>query len=400
MNFYKEVSILQDSDIARRVESCVSLLGGMEKFVGPGDTVFIKPNLVYAEPPPYTTDLATIKALVTMAKRAGARSVFVGDAPSSAERQAKGLTLRAVLEKIPLAQAVEGAGGTICYLDENEVADVNIPDSLIYRKAKIYKPILDCDKIITVPVLKTHFLTDVTLGIKCLYGAVGLEDRKKFHRDDLHQKLVDLLSLLRPCLTVIDASIAMEGFGPKAGSAVKMNVTLAGSDVVATDSVACHLIGVDPMKVDHIRIAHSKGFGEANLHKIKVLGDPLQKLHRDFKIPDLRLGGIYEWAEVVEGGLCRECRGRSRWLLDEVNLLGFSNQKKRKITLITGIDPFLPDPSDQRLTVLIGDCTLRKARSLNGFLKSKNVMFVEGCPPATAPRILPSKIMAWLKEAG
>lgn len=387
------VALTAGPDPSERVRRAVSLLGGMERFVSPGQTVFVKPNLVFAEPPPKTTDLRVVACLVRMAKEAGAARVLVGDSPSSAERKYQGLQASNAFEKTGMKAAVEEAGGEVVLLDQTRVVEVEIPGAALYRKARVYSAFLEPDVVISVPVMKTHYLTDVTLGVKCLYGFVAQEHRKVLHRDDQHQKLADILKLRKPDLTVIDAGLAMEGLGPNAGSPVRLDATLAGADAVACDAVGTTLMGFDPMMVDHLRIAWWEGLGEAQMEAIRVVGNELSSVKKSFKLVDLRLGGCFEGVTVIEGGVCRECIGRARWVLERCRDRGLLS-KERPLTLVLGVTPYIPaELGSSGNAMVIGDCAIDEYRRRVSETP-KNVLLAGGCPSDTSPRVAPP----WLEE--
>jgi len=387
--FRTTVALTHGDNPKNRVEKAISLLGGMKKFISQGQTVLIKPNLVFPEPPPKTTDPGVIATLVKMVMEAGAGRVLVGESPSSGERKARGLTSREVFEKTGVGQMVKELGGEVLLLDQSDVADVDISSATLYKKAKIYRTFLEADVVISVPVLKTHFLTDVTLGIKNLYGFVAQEHRKLYHRNDINQKLVDLLKLRRPDLTVIDGGLCMEGLGPSAGKPVQMDVIIAGKDVVACDAVGASLMMFDPMQVDHIRMADHDRLGIGRLEDIHVIGEDLMSLKKHFQKPDLRTTGIFKGVEVIEGGVCRECRGRTRWILDELENRGLL-AKLIPLTVIVGVKPYIPDlkilPGN---LMVIGDCALQEFNK-QAQKVTDNVFLAKGCPPASAPRIAPA----------
>ncbi|KJS19930.1 MAG: hypothetical protein VR72_16850 [Clostridiaceae bacterium BRH_c20a] len=380
------VALVHESDPRVRVQRVINLLGGMARYVSPGQTVLIKPNLVYPDPPPRTTDPDIIAALVEMSIAVGAKRVLVGESPSSAEKKSKGLTSRDVFEATGVFEKVSKVDGEIVFLDEDEELEVDIPEAKIYKKAIVNKKFIEADVLISVPVLKTHFLTDVTLGIKNLYGFVSQEHRKLYHRDDLSQKLDDLLKIRKPNLTVIDAGLAMEGLGPKVGSTVPLDITIAGGDVVACDAVGASLMTYDPMYIDHIRMAWFDGLGEARLENINIIGDKLEKLRREFQKPDLRTTAIYSGVTVIEGGVCRECRARTRWALDELYNKALLS-KLVPLIVIVGVKPYIPDTIFPSNLIILGDCALDYFYK-NSLNIPTDAFYGPGCPPDSTPRMV------------
>jgi uncharacterized protein (DUF362 family) len=383
-----KVSIAKDKNIEARVRRCIEDLGGMGQFVKKGERVFIKPNLVYPAPPPLTTDVTTVATLTRMAFEAGASEVLVGEGGAPACKRADNFSVKHTFEMTGMKAAIEAAGGKSVYLDQEEYDIIDVPGGIIYQQIKIYKSVLNCDKIIGVPVMKTHYDTDVTLGIKGWHGVIAdAEKFWKFHRNDIHQKLVDLLKIIKPVLNVIDGTVGMEGLGPLGGTPLPLDLTIAGGDPVATDVVCANVMGFDAMQVDHIRIASKQGMGEGDLKKIEVVGQSIESVYHPFVRPDHRLTAIYDNVTVIEGGVCRACQSRTRWSLDQLKKLNLLD--KNKWTVIVGIDPFIPEPDKiEGRIVVVGECACFWAKSLRR-LPSDKCLFIQGCPPIPVPSWVP-----------
>jgi uncharacterized protein (DUF362 family) len=135
--------------------------------------------------------------------------------------------------------------------------------------------------IISAAKMKTHTATKVTLGMKNMFGL--LPDKMKFmyHAKGISKVIVDINTVIKPQLTVVDGFVAMEGKGPTAGSPVKMDLIVAGRDVVATDATCARIMGIDPQNISHIRTAHQKGLG--NIDEVETVGSNLEDVKRDFK---------------------------------------------------------------------------------------------------------------------
>lgn len=382
------VGIAKGKDIALRTEQAIDLVGGIRAFISPGDVVIVKPNLIYPSPPPVTTDPIATATVVRLCIQAKASEVLVVEGGAPVPKRQDQFTERDVFERTGTRNAVEAEGGKIVCLDELESTEVDVPSGVLYRKIKLYDCLLSADKIISVPVMKTQYDTDVSLGIKNFHGVIADSDKFwKFHKDDISQKLVDIMKVIKPCLTVVDAGRAMEGQGPIAGTSVDMDLTLAGSDVVATDAVGAYVMGIDdPLEVDHIRIAAHQKIGVGRLSEIDIVGEPADSVRKKFKMPQLKLSAIYDNVTVIEGGVCRACRARTRWALDEKYKLG--DFEGEHTTVIVGIDPFIPEPEETKgIIYLVGDCACHAGRSLMRAPEGK-VVFVRGCPPIPVPSMV------------
>jgi uncharacterized protein (DUF362 family) len=135
--------------------------------------------------------------------------------------------------------------------------------------------------IISAAKLKTHMITKVTLGMKNLFGLLPDKFKGKYHAKGINKVIVDINTVLKPTLTVIDGFVGMEGRGPSGGKPVKMDLIIAGKDVVATDATAARVMGFEPMEIAHIRKAFEKGLG--NIDEIEILGSKLDDVRHAFE---------------------------------------------------------------------------------------------------------------------
>lgn len=137
--------------------------------------------------------------------------------------------------------------------------------------------------IVSAAKLKTHVGTEVTLGMKNMFGMLTTKWKARYHVHGMHKVIYDILLTLPPALTVIDGFVAMEGRGPVHGNPVQMDTVIASTDAVAADATAARAMGFDPDEVDHIRWAHESGIGQKD--DINVLGDGLDTVKKVFARP-------------------------------------------------------------------------------------------------------------------
>ena len=135
--------------------------------------------------------------------------------------------------------------------------------------------------IISAAKLKTHTSTKVTLGMKNMFGLLPDKFKAKYHAQGISKVIVDINSVLRQKITVIDGFIGMEGSGPANGTPVPMGLIIAGEDPVATDATACRIMGINPHEVAHIQKAFEKGLG--NIDDIQILGEKIKDVTHVFK---------------------------------------------------------------------------------------------------------------------
>ncbi|HLC00332.1 MAG TPA: DUF362 domain-containing protein [Candidatus Bathyarchaeia archaeon] len=155
-----------------------------------------------------------------------------------------------------------------------------IPNGETMKNVKVPRIVTE-SAIISAAKLKTHMATTVTLGMKNMFGLLPDKFKGKFHAKGISNVVVDINTVLKPALTVIDGFVGMEGRGPVDGTPVKMDLIVAGTDAVATDATASRIIGFDPNKIKHIRRANEKGLG--NMNDIEVVGEKIENVTRPFK---------------------------------------------------------------------------------------------------------------------
>jgi uncharacterized protein (DUF362 family) len=157
---------------------------------------------------------------------------------------------------------------------------LTIPDGEALKSITVPRLVTE-SAVISAAKLKTHSDTGVTLGMKNMFGLLPDKYKGKYHLKGISKVVVDINTVLKPKLTVIDGFVGMEGSGPVDGEPVQMNLIIAGTDTVATDATACRVMGIDPHEIKHIRKAHEKGLG--NIDDIQVLGEKLETVTRPFK---------------------------------------------------------------------------------------------------------------------
>jgi uncharacterized protein (DUF362 family) len=155
-----------------------------------------------------------------------------------------------------------------------------IPDGEALKSVTVPRLVTE-SAVISAAKLKTHSETGVTLGMKNMFGLLPDKYKAKYHLKGISKVIVDINTVLKPKLTVIDGFVGMEGSGPVDGEPVQMNLITAGTDTVATDATACRVMGINPYEIKHIRKAHEKGLG--NIDDIQVIGEKLETVTRPFK---------------------------------------------------------------------------------------------------------------------
>jgi uncharacterized protein (DUF362 family) len=257
------------------VREALDHLGGITQFVRPGQTVLIKPNLTvyYSAEEGCTTDPLVVGALIQLAREAGAVRVQV------AESSGELLSSIECMRVTGVAAVAEKHGAELVDLGSDEVANrtVAIPRGKVLKSAPIPAPLLDADVIIDVPKAKNHHIEPITGALKNWVGVVNQKWRMHHHGDEEHiPRFMDLMTVTRPTLCVVDALIAGEGDGPIANLPRWCGCILASTDPVATDVTIARLLGRDWTKLGFAKAAEQRGLGVRK--PIDYLGVPLEEV--------------------------------------------------------------------------------------------------------------------------
>ncbi|RLC64393.1 MAG: iron-sulfur protein [Chloroflexi bacterium] len=249
--------------------SVLAPLGGIGRFVRPGMRVLLKPNLVSAcsLEQAVTTHPAVVQAVARLVQEAGG-TVLIGDSPGGPIKENP-----SVWRKGGMTQVAELTGARLVLFDGVEWRRLNGNDYFIAR------PVFEADVVINLPKLKTHILTLYTGAVKNLFGTIpGTRKREAHCRapgvQDFSLVLVDVLSLVRPGLSIIDGIWGQEGNGPGAGGTPRRYGCLAAStDAVALDAVITRAMGYRPGEVLHLAQASRRGLGVSDIGAIRIVGN-------------------------------------------------------------------------------------------------------------------------------
>lgn len=246
-------------------------LGGMEKFISPGDKVLLKPNMLSARNPGkrVTTDPAVVEQTARMVMDCGGRP-FIGDSPG--------------IE--PFGQVAKASGmdevGRKLGIPVVELDDpVQVPPvkGARFKRIEISAKVLEADKVVNLPKLKTHAQMLLTLGVKNLFGTVVAQRKAEWHyktgldRNTFASLHLDIYRAVRPVITILDGIWGMEGHGPGNGTPRNFGILAASGDAVALDCSICNILGIDPESFPLYREAKRRGIGETDPENIDYKGD-------------------------------------------------------------------------------------------------------------------------------
>ena len=314
------VAAVRGEDLYAMTREALEAVGGAKSIVNPGETVFIKPNMVTLPMVPYIgnrfaagecTKPEIVIAVAEECLRAGAAEVIVGDGSQMPTFDWKLATtldgstnLAAEAERL---SSKYGGKVTLACLDADSPDWVEVPTSTYIEKVAISSLVARADRIISIPVMKTHEWAQLSLSLKNFVGVTPLErygwkgagtmySRALLdHRspEAIAQLYLDIVDAVKPDLAIIDASIGVEGNGPSAGEGNGLTVDmkervgswilLASTDLVAADATAARIMGHDVAEVKQLGMAYEMGLGEMREESIEIVGE---------RLDDLRVGWL------------------------------------------------------------------------------------------------------------
>lgn len=266
-------------------------LGGIERYVKPGQNVLIKPNLLAGKVPEraVTTHPEIVRQVILLAQAAGGE-VMVGDSPGLGKPEN-------VARKCGILDVVEETGARFAPFAES--VPINLTAGT-FHQLEIAREALEADVIINLPKLKTHQMMGFTGAVKNLFGLVVGMRKVRLHLQAGTDKaffalmLLELCERFKPALSIMDAVVGMEGNGPGNGDPVQLGALLASPEPLALDTVAAAMVNLPEQRVWTQRVARQTGRPGISLDEIQLHGTPLEELRttrfRPAKSSDVNFG--------------------------------------------------------------------------------------------------------------
>ncbi len=258
------LAIAEGTDHALAVQAALQELGGLQRFVKPGDRVLIKPNCAFDRPPHLgaTSSPAVTGEVVRQCVALGAQVRVIDNPINDPE---------GCFRKSGLLDAVQSANGELWLPAPALFERVTVGTLRIPEWEALYRPLTWADKLIGIPTVKTHNLCGASLTMKNWYGLLG-GGRNRLHQA-IHDVIADLAQFIRPTLVVLDGSRLLVANGPTGGSPADVrpgNVIAAGTDTVALDSFGAELLGLNPMEIGYIGKAAQLGLGTTDRSNLRL----------------------------------------------------------------------------------------------------------------------------------
>jgi uncharacterized protein (DUF362 family) len=296
--------------VDRAVEQALDLLGGIETVARGKDRIMLKPNLV-AEGTGFTTKPAVVRTLAELMRRSGKEvSIGEGSAAGTGFNVRDGVTYRTrnremldrmqqyVFDTLGYTELANSLKIPLVNLHSGEMAEVAVPNGFVFDEITLHQSLTEIDLLCSVPMMKTHVLATVTLGMKNLIGLYPgtfyysvrswLHDRAAMAKSPgIAFETLDMVRANKLGLTVVDASTAMEGDGPTGGRLVPMNLIIAGTNPQATDLVAADIMGITPREVPTLAWGYRAGLGPASPEGVEVRGERPDAVRRPLARPNV-----------------------------------------------------------------------------------------------------------------
>lgn len=360
-------------------DNTIAALESIPLEVAAGKRILLKPNAGRLAKPGegVTTHPEVVAAAIDAFREAGAE-VAVGESPIT------GIDTMKAFEVTGIAEVARKRDCPLIDMDVRPFVERQIPDGLVLHQLQLCPEVPEFDFIVSIPVMKMHMHTDVTLSIKNMKGCLWRRSKVKLHMLDaiegsdekpINVAIADMSSVLRPDLAIIDGTIGMEGLGPSAGSPKALGCVVVGADGFAADAVACRLMGTSAEDVPYLRIGAERGFGVIDLDKITVTPGNWGDWISPFARPPKNLSIKFPNITVLDNNSCSACQSTLLLFLKTYadRLFDYLPEEEHLNFAIGKGHTELPEK-----TLCIGNCTAK-------FKSDPTIKgFVPGCPPVAS----------------
>ena len=370
-----------EEDIKKGLQNLLNRLGGLNKFVKKGQTVVLKPNVVADHGMTngkYTggivTDIRIMKELIKLLLPVAGK-IIVAEG-SSINRSATGKMFD--VYGYPNLIDLDPEKVSLVDLNTDELIEKTVPAGKRMKSRKVPRTIEEADVVINLPVMKIHFAAGVSLSVKNLQGTMPPIEKYMTHFFGLWQNLVNIHHVVKPKLTIIDGIVGQEDFGPVSGTPITMNLLIGGRNPVAVDAVTMRVMGLDPHMSPPVLLAYLQGLGPIESDRIKVLGMPIEKAKKTFKLPLINLESGRDFI-IHADNACSGCRGYLHFVLNKLrkpdpadtDRLLIDRPFEPKVNIFLG--PYAGDDvNPEETNVFMGICQLHHADQGTCLI---------GCPP-------------------
>jgi len=353
------------------VRKAVKLSGGLANIIKPGSKVLIKPNVMrpLRSGCGVITDVRVTQAVTELVLEQDPERVIIGEGASVGYDFPDFKDTMEAFQVSGTAEMARRLGAELVDLNRDTPVEVEVPEAFVMKRFKIAKTAKEADAIISVPCLKTHVRTGVTASLKNMKGVLPGLEKRRTHRTGLDRAIVDLNRVAKPDFVVVDAINCMEGTWTIPDDTVRMSLILAGADPVSVDSVCAKLIGLNPEKIMHIKLAEEEGLGIADLNRIGIEGERIEDVVKRLSSYQEVFRGRFRGVRIVEKDACTGCMGEAMSTLVYLRSAGFEKEMA-ELSLVMGQPEEVCEAG--RKLLIVGQCASEHRRLGT---------YVRGCPP-------------------
>lgn len=284
-------------------------------------------------------------------------------------------------EKCGIAAVARERNLKLIDLDARPSVSMAVPGGLAIRELRVCPEVLEYDFVVSMPVMKMHMHTGVTLSVKNMKGCLWRRSKVDLHMlppvdgssdKSLDIAIADMSGVLRPHLAIIDGYIGMEGLGPGAGEPKKLDAAVVSVDPFAADAVACRLMGLAAEDVPHLRLGAARGYGIIDLARMSVSPDHWGDFASPFEKPPKDLALEFPGLTILDKNSCSSCQSTLLLFLRRYGdkIFDYFPKDSHPVIVIGKGHDSVPQG-----TLCLGNCTARH--------KSSGI-FVPGCPPVAS----------------
>lgn len=370
MTWRVAITKVAKGDIEAAVRHAVTSAGSFDELIKKDSRVLIKPNLCKPAPSGsgVITNARVTEAVTKMALELSPKSVIIGDG-AIAGYDFAGFDTEEAFEATGTLEVARTLGVEVRNLNRDAFEEVRISRPNVMKTVRIAKTALESDVIISVPVLKSHIRSHVTLSLKNMKGVMAGAEKRKSHRLGLDLAIADLNAVAHPSYAVIDATVGMEGLWQDPEDRREVGLVIAGRDALAVDIVGTSLMGIQLDQVMHLQYMAQRQETTLDLEQIEIVGEPLDKHRQQFKTGFQVFEETFPGVNIIQGESA--CSGCTNELVSAITYMKEAGHDRelQDLTVIIG------NPSDPQITdkmAALGKCS--KEFSDHG-------TYAAGCPP-------------------
>ena len=345
-----------ESSIKNALKQSLDDIGGIKTILKPCDRVMLKPNINGDE---CVTNIELVENLIELLRENSINNIVIAESTfGNAQITEHCFNVNGY------KSLAEKYGIKLINLNKSEFLEKVVHNCKIAPSLKIAKEVFEVDKIINLPVMKVHYATGITLCLKNLKGLLVGDEKKHFHEIGLDQAIVDLNSIVKPDLNIVDCTSCMERMGPKGGDIVKLNSIISGINAALVDYVGMKIMSYSLEEVKHLKLFIESN--NINISNIDIIGNKIEELRYEFKKANLSKI-IKENIKIINNDACSSCMNA---LILSLQLAGDIDLSDKTICLGS---KFHPEDFDETPKIAFGKCCINNMNNYD--------YKIIGCPP-------------------